>query len=165
MTRKYLGHRFKNSQHRKRHFNELMQATVYIFRHRTCCFMQKNQLYVRYLDRSADACFIQRSYWIQWDTYLACVERFAILGGPLRFQKTADPELDTDSGSREKYIKQLVAKFIITEALRGHRHSEHYLQYWLNILAKMRNRRSSGDKSVKMTQTFDQIDNCISQHD
>ena len=34
---------------------------------------------------------------MQWDTYLACVEWSAILGGPLRFQKTADPELDTDS--------------------------------------------------------------------
>ena len=67
---------------------------------------------------------------------------------------------------REKYIKQLVAKFIITEALRGHRHSKHYLQYWHNILAKMRNRRSSGDKYVKMThKLFDQIENCISQHD
>ena len=33
---KYLGHRFKNYQHRTRHFNEPMQETVYIFRHRTC---------------------------------------------------------------------------------------------------------------------------------
>ena len=31
------------------------------------------------------------------DTYLAFVEWSAILGGPLRFQKTADPELDPDS--------------------------------------------------------------------
>ena len=38
MTRKYLGHRFKNYQHRKRHFNEPMQATVYIFRYRTWLF-------------------------------------------------------------------------------------------------------------------------------
>ena len=47
MTRKYLGHRFKNYQHRKWHFNELMQETVYIFRHRTCCIMQINQFYMR----------------------------------------------------------------------------------------------------------------------
>ena len=39
MTRKYLSHRFKNSKQRKKHFNEPMQATVYIVRHRTCYFM------------------------------------------------------------------------------------------------------------------------------
>ena len=30
MTRKYLGHRFKNYQHNNRHFNEPLQATVYM---------------------------------------------------------------------------------------------------------------------------------------
>ena len=46
MTGKYWGHRFKKYQHNKRHFNEPMQANVYIFRHRTCCFTQINQFYV-----------------------------------------------------------------------------------------------------------------------
>ena len=42
MTRKYLGHRFKNYQHNSRLFIELWQATVFNFRHGTCCFMWIN---------------------------------------------------------------------------------------------------------------------------
>ena len=40
---------------------------------------------------------------------------------------------------------------VFTEALRGHRQRNNYLQCWLKILDKMRNIRSSRDKYVKIT--------------
>ena len=38
-----------------------------------------------------------------------------------------------------------------TEALKGHRQRNNYIQCWLKILDKMRNIRSSWDKYVKIT--------------
>ena len=97
MTRKYLGHRFKNYQHRKRHFNEPMQETVYIFRHRTCCFMQINQFYVRPF---GSFCWCMLHTVIILDTmrhlpWLCWMVRHLGWSAPL--PKTADPKLDTDS--------------------------------------------------------------------
>ena len=102
MAGKYWGHRFKKYQHNKRHFNEPMQATVYIFRHRTCCFLQINQFYVRW--------FGSFGWWILYtvnilDTirHLPCLcWMFRHLGCSAPLPKTADPQLDIDSGNTPK---------------------------------------------------------------
>ena len=97
MTGKYWCHRFKKYQHNKRHFNEAMQATVYIFRHRTCCFMQINQLYVRWFG-SFGWCMLYTVNILDTIRHIPCLCRmFRHLGWSAPLPKTADPELDTDS--------------------------------------------------------------------
>ena len=97
MTRKYLGHRFKNYWHRKRQFNEPMQATVYILSHRTCCFMQINQFYVR-LFGSFSWCMLYTVIILNTMRHLLCLcWMVSHLGCSAPLPKTADPELDTDS--------------------------------------------------------------------
>ena len=50
--------------------------------------------------------------------------------------------------------RALMLDSIYTEALKGHRQHDNYLQCRLKILAKIRNLCSSCDKYVNMTSTF-----------
>ena len=112
MTGKYWGHRFKKYQHNKRHFNEPMQATVYIFRQRTCCFLQINQFYVRW--------FGSFGWWMFYtvnilDTirHLPCLcWMFRHLGCSAPLPKTADPQLDTDSELSKNNSRKIANIFL-----------------------------------------------------
>ena len=46
--------------------------------------------------------------YIQLNTYHACVEWSAILGGPFRLQKLADPELNPDDVPTENKVQRMI---------------------------------------------------------
>ena len=120
MARKYLDHRFKNYQHRKRHFNEPMQAPVYIFRHRTCCFMQINQFYVRWFG-SFGWCMLYTVIIFDEMRHLHCLcWMVRHLGWSAPLPKTADPKLDTDSEQVRPFIS-----------------AHHGKQFWLNLMSSL----------------------------
>ena len=84
MTRKYLGHPFKNYQHNKRHFNEPMQATVHIFSPQNLLFYADKSILraLIWLVRLIHALYRKKNIGYNGTPTLP-----VLMGGPLRFQK------------------------------------------------------------------------------